>query len=342
VHARPGVKSGLGDDKNSLITTIKRKVKINNKISFSLALGIVVLTVVLFFTSSVTSSGMTSEEEFVLPKDSSIETLLYSYTEPEKTYAGQRDIKPPQQSILSSVKPASYSVKKGDTLSEISQRYDVKLGTLLSFNNIQDVRKIKVGMELKIPEIDGVLYTVQKGDSLSVISYRHGVSLNAILDANGLESSVIKPGQELFIPGASISEFELRKATGRLFIYPSAGTLTSPYGMRIDPFTGVWRMHYGYDIANHIGTDVKAAMEGKVVSVGINYKGFGKYVILNHKAGFQTLYAHLNNAVVSKGEWVSQGEKIGEIGNTGRSTGPHLHFGIYRFQKPIDPQKYLY
>lgn len=306
------------------------------------AVGVLsLLIIILFLTSSVPSEGMTAHDSLQLPEAEIVQTLLYSYTISEEERP-EEDLRHPQPAILSAVKPVTYQVKSGDTLSEIAANNDVELGTLISFNNITDVRRIKVGTNLKIPEIDGVLYRVKSGDSLSVIAHRHDIPLNDILDANELESSIIRVGQELFIPGAAISDFELKKATGRLFLMPTKGKLTSPYGMRTDPFTGIWRMHYGIDIANMIGTSVKAAMGGMVSAVGINPKGYGRYIIINHPGGFQSLYAHLSFSNVVKGDRVYQGQTIGEMGNSGRSTGPHLHFSIYQYQKPVNPDKYLF
>lgn len=324
-----------------LRSIIKKAARIN-RTSFFIGACIFVLVTLLFFTSSVPTTGMVQENPVRFPEDEQVEQFLYSYINPEKNWQRDEEIRLPQPEILSSLNPSTYTIRKGDTLSELSSQYKVSLSTLLSFNNIKDVRKLQVGTEIKIPKTDGVLYTVKKGDSLSVISYREHVPLNDILDANGLESAIIRPGQELFLPGASISDFELKKATGELFIYPTVGALASPYGMRNDPFTGVWRMHYGIDISNRIGTTVKASMEGRVGLVGLNHKGYGRYIIINHQGGFQSLYAHLNKALVTKGEWVRQGQKIGEMGNTGRSTGPHLHFGIYRYQNPVDPDTFLF
>ena len=318
------------------------RLKKLSSFSFVAVAATAVLVAVLFFSSSIPGSGMTESSEVTLPQDRAVEQLLLEYIEPENEQTGGADIKLPPASILSSINPDTYEVKRGDTLSEIAAEYEVSLSTLLSFNNISDVRKIRIGTELSIPPLNGTLYTVKPGDSLSLISYRNNVSLNDILDANGLESSVIRSGQELFLPGGKISDFELKKATGELFLYPTAGRLSSGYGMRNDPFTGVRRMHYGIDLANRIGTPVKAAMAGTVATVGINHKGYGRYVILNHTGGFQTLYAHLDTAAVKKGEKVRQGQVIGEMGNTGRSTGPHLHFSIYRYQKPVNPSTYLF
>lgn len=167
--------------------------------------------------------------------------------------------------------------------------------------------------------------------------------LNSILDANDLESEIIEPGTSIFIPGARISDYEYKKATGTLFIYPTRGRLTSPFGYRTDPFTGTRRMHYGIDLANRVGTPVRATMAGTVVVVANHPQGYGKYIVIRHERGYQSLYGHLETILVRKGQRVSQGQKIGLMGSTGRSTGPHLHFSLYKNYVPVNPLAgYLY
>ena len=245
--------------------------------------------------------------------------------------------------VVSTVSSFDYQVKEGDTLSEISKRYNINVGTLISYNKIEDVRRIWVGANLKIPDTDGLPYIVRKGDSLESIASDHRIPLNNILDANNLDSEVITPGDQLFIPGAKISEYDYKKATGTLFVYPTSGRLTSPFGYRSDPFTGVRRMHYGLDLANRVGTTVKATMSGTVVVIGDQPLGYGNYVVIRHDRGFQSLYGHLNKIIVRNGQRVSQGQKIGEMGNSGRSTGTHLHFSLYKNNVPVNPLKgYLY
>jgi murein DD-endopeptidase MepM/ murein hydrolase activator NlpD len=326
---------------------MKRKVRKwlqenKRKVSVYAASGLFLVFVGLFLSSSVPIAGYSVKHTaFSLPEQNEVRNHIFDYLEPE-TEGPQGEVTLPQGSILASIEPVSYTVKRGDTLSEISAEYGVNLGTLISFNGIQDVRRINAGSVLQIPNRDGVLYTVRRGDNLSVIAHRNGVSLNDILDANDLASSVIHVGQELFIPGAEISSFELKRATGELFIYPTKGRLSSPFGMRNDPFTGVRRMHYGIDITNTVGTPVVAAREGRVIAVGYSIRSYGNYVIIKHGQGFQSVYAHLSKISVSNGSYVRQGQIIGKIGNTGRSTGPHLHFGLYRYQNPIDPLEYLF
>jgi len=245
--------------------------------------------------------------------------------------------------VVSTVSSFDYQVREGDTLSEISKAYNINVGTLISYNKIEDVRRIWVGANLKIPDTDGLPYIVRKGDSLESIASDHGIPLNNILDANNLDSEVISAGDQLFIPGAKISEYDYKKATGTLFLYPTSGRLSSPFGYRSDPFTGVRRMHYGVDLANRVGTTVKATMSGTVIVLGDQPLGYGKYIVIRHERGFQSLYGHLSKIVVRNGQRISQGQKIGEMGSSGRSTGPHLHFSLYKNNVPVDPLGgYLY
>ncbi len=323
---------------NAVLKTARRVYR-GNSVYF--IAGTFLAPFIIFLSLSVPISGLTTRHrDILIPKDDEIEEMLISYLNPQDNGGGE--IRIPAESILTSVSPEKYVVRKGDTPSGIAEKYGLRLDTLLSFNNIQDVRKLKIGVELQVPDLDGVIYSVRKGDSLSVIAYRYGIQLNDLLDVNNLASSVIRVGQELFIPGGRMSSFDLKKATGELFVYPARGRLASGYGLRKDPFTGVNRMHYGIDLANAEGVPVVASMDGTVVAIGSNEKGYGKYIILKHQAGFQTLYAHLLKWSVTKGQKVIQGQKIGEMGNTGRSTGPHLHFAIYHYQKPVDPLHYLF
>ncbi|MDR2101441.1 MAG: M23 family metallopeptidase [Treponema sp.] len=230
----------------------------------------------------------------------------------------------------------SYSVKKGDSVSRIAADHAISMDAIIASNNIANARRLREGEILRIPNMDGIPYTVIKGDSLSKISSAMDVPLEVILDANDIVSENIDPGTVLFIPGAKKRTEDLKLALGELFIYPIRGRLTSPFGWRNDPISGVRRYHAAVDLAASTGTPVKAAMDGKVSTVGFN-SVYGKYIIISHNSGYQTMYAHLSITSVSQGAPVYQGTKIGEVGSTGYSTGPHLHFAVYKNGRAINP-----
>jgi murein DD-endopeptidase MepM/ murein hydrolase activator NlpD len=114
------------------------------------------------------------------------------------------------------------------------------------------------------------------------------------------------------------------------------------YGSRRDPFNGKIRMHYGMDFTGPVGTDIYATGDGKVVRAEYNPHGYGNEVIIDHGFGFKTVYAHLKKITVKKGQKVKRGDVIGKLGNTGRSTGPHLHYEVRRHNRPVDPIKYYF
>jgi murein DD-endopeptidase MepM/ murein hydrolase activator NlpD len=235
---------------------------------------------------------------------------------------------------------SSYRVQKGDSVSKIAAAHSISMDAIIASNNIANARRLREGEILKIPNMDGIPYTVNKGDTLSKISSALGVPLEAVLDANDIQSSTIAQGTVLFIPGARMRSEDLKLALGELFKYPLRGRLTSPYGWRSDPISGVRRFHAALDLAAGMGTPVKAAMDGRVSMAGVNAT-YGKYIILTHSGGYQTMYAHLNAFSVNQGDYVDQGLKIGEVGNTGYSTGPHLHFAIYKNGRAVNPLDFL-
>jgi len=122
--------------------------------------------------------------------------------------------------------------------------------------------------------------------------------------------------------------------------WPTKGWLTSYFGMRKSPYTGRPKKHEGLDIAANTGTPVVATADGVVARIETS-SGYGKTVILDHGYGYRTLYAHNSKFLVKRGQKVSRGDKIAEVGNTGRSTGPHVHYEILLNGVPVDPRKTL-
>ncbi|AHC14614.1 M23 family metallopeptidase [Salinispira pacifica] len=271
---------------------------------------------------------------FAVPHDSGIQL--------SSAAPAVEDLPDVDHSQFDALEVSEYQIQNGDTLGQIALDFDLNMDTLISFNQIRDVRRMQVGQSLQIPNRDGLLHHVEQGDSLSALSDEYGSSLNAILDANSLDSETISPGDTIFIPGVKMNQTDLKLVLGELFIYPASGRFTSGFGYRADPFTGARRFHNGVDWANRVGTPIKASMAGTVVHVESQIGNYGRFVIIQHPRGFQTLYAHMDSIAVSRGEYVSQGEMIGRMGNTGRSTGPHLHFSLIRNGNFVDPLAYLH
>ena len=237
----------------------------------------------------------------------------------------------------------TYTVASGDTISGIAKKFGLtNISTLISVNDIGNVRQLAAGQKLKIPSIDGIIYTVKSGDSLNSIVTKYGVKLESLIDVNELTTEILQKGQQLFIPGIGLDSQTLRNAMGDMFKLPISEKFrwSSPYGSRIDPIAGVKSFHTGVDMACPTGTPILASMSGRVTTTGIN-RVYGNYVIIDHGNGYQTLYAHMSKIIATKGQWVSQGTRIGLVGSTGYSTGPHLHFTVYKNGKLVNPMTVL-
>jgi murein DD-endopeptidase MepM/ murein hydrolase activator NlpD len=315
-----------------------------NPASFSFPLLMILAMSVLVSLAPVFEHrfGLYRLDRMDFPSDSSNESAMRLLVTPEpdaSLLAASADSQLP--AIIRSVSYSTWRVRSGDTLGGILSRFGLRnMSTILSFNGITNARRLTVGQTLTIPSMDGLVHTVVRGDSLGRIASRYAVPVTAILDANDLSASTVIAGQRLFIPGASLSPTELRRAMGELFVYPVKGRLTSRFGWRPDPFTGVRTFHTGIDLAAPIGTPVKATLDGRIATTGFS-SVFGNYIIISHDAGFQTLYGHLSAIGVSRGQYVAQGAIIGKVGNTGYSTGSHLHLSLYKNGKMMDPLSVL-
>ncbi len=121
---------------------------------------------------------------------------------------------------------------------------------------------------------------------------------------------------------------------------PVPGTITSQYGRRKDPVNSRSAFHEGVDIRGRLGSDVKATADGRVVKVGAD-PGYGRFVVLEHANGFRTMLGHLQKTLVKEGQEVKRGDVVGLLGNSGRSTGPHVHYEIHYKDKLVDPVKFM-
>ncbi|AHH13762.1 peptidoglycan DD-metalloendopeptidase family protein [Borrelia hermsii] len=316
--------------------------------SFIFKFNAIIFVLVLVFYLNIFSyyGSYVFLNKLSFPKDYFIDTFLY-YSDQDLTQINNHLFGVDTNNYEATVrkpfvlKVVEHKIKPGETLSHIAARYSITSETLISYNNIKDVRSIRPNFVINVPNMKGVLYTVEKNDSLSSIANKYKIPKVDILDANNLDNEVLYLGQKLFIPGGKMSKELLRNALGETFLFPTQGIITSGYGYRPDPFTKTISFHNGIDIANAANTPIFATKEGIVVTAGFSVGGYGKYIIISHNNGFQTLYAHLGSFAVKVGQRVSRGQIIGRMGSTGYSTGNHLHFTIFKDGKTGNPMKYL-
>ena len=268
-------------------------------------------------------------------KDEKIEYFLQQHVSDSIAVKEEEYSKLPQ--IMSEVKYRDYVVQSGDTIGGIAYKMGLKkIGTIFSANNITNARRIMNGTHLVIPSMDGIIYTVEKNDSFQSVAQKFNITLESLLDANDVNDKELNIGSKLFIPGACLSYEKIRRALGELFIYPIKGRLTSPFGYRRDPFTGRKSFHSGIDLAAPTGTPIKVIMDGTVSQMSFS-RVFGNYVIVTHENGYQTLYGHVSKFNAKRGQKLLQGDIVAFVGNTGMSTGPHVHLSIYKNGKLVDP-----
>jgi murein DD-endopeptidase MepM/ murein hydrolase activator NlpD len=234
----------------------------------------------------------------------------------------------------------TYKVIQGDTISAIALSKGLNQDTLLSVNAIKNSRQLQINQILKIPNQDGIYHEVNSSDTLSAIAEKYSVDEEAIKIVNELFGDSTAYKTVLFIPGARMGSTELQEINGDLFMWPVTGYITSPYGYRIDPFEGVRTFHTGIDIGGAYGTVIRAAMSGRVITASYN-DTFGNYVVISHHSGYSTLYGHLSSISVKSGAYVVTGERIGLMGSTGKSTGNHLHFTVYKNGVTVNPRTLL-
>ncbi len=244
------------------------------------------------------------------------------------------DIDKPKNSMIS-----VYIVREGDTLSGIAKLFGVSSNTILWANDLPRGSALQVGQTLTILPVTGVKYTVKKGDTISSVAKRFGADATEIATFNGIDDSLLAVGAQILIPDGEITAVTappVKRATGILVatLNSSKGNETQ-IGYYMRPLAGGVRTqgvhgYNGVDLAAPTGTPILAAAEGDVLiakDMGWN-AGYGGYVVIKHTNGTQTLYAHQSAVAVSPGQHVEQGQVIGYVGSTGKSTGAHVHFEI--------------
>ena len=232
-----------------------------------------------------------------------------------------------------------YTVKPGDMVGRIAARFGVSQDAIISLNKLRNTRGLQIGQILKVPTIDGILYTTREGDTPESIADQYRISLEKIAIVNNIPDNRLEAGLKIFLPDAKLDKVTLQEINGDLFKKPlRAGYwVSSRYGWRDNPFSGKRTFHNGIDMACPSGTPIYAAMDGTVIAAGYS-DTYGNYVTLRHHSGYQTLYAHMSKILVSSGQYVTTSSRVGLVGSTGQSTGPHLHFTVFKNKSSTNPQ----
>lgn len=246
-----------------------------------------------------------------------------------------------------------YRVQEGDTVSAIAQKFGVSMDTIMWENNLKKIDAIKPKQILRILPVTGVRHMVKRGETIYSIAKTYQVDAQSVIDYpfntfTNDETFALNAGQEIIIPdGIKPSEviIDTQKYTAKTvapipgvvgegnFMWPTSGTISQKF---------YW-YHKAVDIANSSNPVILAAQGGTVVTAGWNAGGYGNFVVIDHGNGYKTLYAHMlnNSMVVQAGQKVKQGQKLGVMGNTGRSTGTHLHFEVKSPNGNVDPLSLL-
>jgi len=298
------------------------------------------LTAILAFLL-IASSGWPSSDARIF------DLASLDYTENETLQSIRKDIKKSIFTVMSrrdvsnlpELKFYRYRVKKNETFWIVLSKSGLDMDTLMSVNNLTSPFQVGEGTVLFIPNMRGVV--VQGGDreALARVLSESRVGIEYARSANRSEDL---NKDFIFIPCGRVSSLERSMFLGSAFVSTiKNGRTTSGFGTRRDPFNEKrTQFHRGVDIACPVGTKIYAARGGRVTFAGYA-DGYGKLVILEHEHGYTTYYGHLNRFTVKEGDSVGVGHNIALSGNTGRTTGPHLHFEIRRHGKALNPHTFI-
>tara|TARA_E500000178_G_C17031475_1_gene760836 strand:+ start:2302 stop:3159 length:858 start_codon:yes stop_codon:yes gene_type:complete len=247
-----------------------------------------------------------------------------------------------------------YSVKPGDNLYKIANKYNLSIKDLIRENDLISPFKIFPNQKLIIPSIN--LHIVQRGETIYSISRKYDVDRYQLSRLNNVKiQKVIFPGQKLIIPSKKIikikkgsnkkdnfkeknerqaeQKYKLKKQN---FLWPIKGDIILNFG-QIKP-----GLHNdGINIEGKLGSPVKASQDGKVIYVGNEIPGYGNLILIKHKGNLITAYAHLKKISIKKNIQVKKGDRIGEVGKTGNVITPQLHFEIRKGKKAFNPKNFL-
>jgi murein DD-endopeptidase MepM/ murein hydrolase activator NlpD len=256
----------------------------------------------------------------------------------------------------------TYVVRSGDTFTSVGEKFGLTGRTVRLVNELPLGARLRAGQKLTVPPVNGAYHRVRQGETLGHLAKRYDMSPAKLVAANpGLKADKLALNQRVFVPGATALKYPAavmgesrgyrrgpwsqRQAAARSLVgrfgarvgalsTPAFGDFSSPFGVRGASF------HPGMDICNVVGTPIKAAKGGTVLTAGWN-GAYGMSVDIDHGGGVVTRYAHCSKVLVRAGQSVEAGQLIAKMGSTGRSTGPHLHFEVRIQDRAVNPASFL-
>ena len=247
-----------------------------------------------------------------------------------------KSMRPDQE--LPELKFYLYTVKKDDSFWMILAKSSQDIDTLLSVNSLSTPKDITAGRKIYIPNMRGVIVNGEDEKAVRQMLRENSIRPEYVYRINRCSGFGKK---YLFVPCGKISNLERSLFLGTGFMYPlpqkRSPRLTSSFGMRRSPFNHRYvEFHSGVDVSCPRNSEVLAARDGKVIFTGFE-GGYGKLVVIEHEHGYRSFYGHLSRPLVKPGDTVKRGAVIALSGNTGRTTGPHLHFEVRRGDMAVHP-----
>ena len=226
-----------------------------------------------------------------------------------------------------------YRMREGDSFWKILSATSLDIDTLMTVNNVSSPGMMKPGEIIYLSNMRGIVINNETGKELKTALRQKKISPDYVKAVNGVLDK-----KYLFVPCGEVSAVQRSLFLGTGFMFPLySGKQTSGFGTRNDPFgKKQTEFHKGIDIACPVGSKVLASRAGTIAFTGTS-GGYGKLIIIEHEHGYRSLYGHLSGYKGKVGQKVSRGDVIGYSGNTGHTTGPHLHFEVKRKGRSFDP-----
>ena len=247
----------------------------------------------------------------------------------------------------------TYTVKEGENLTDIAQKFSVSEDTLIVANDLSGPKDITSGDELHILPTNGVVKNLTSEEEIQKLAEKYDVKAETIRSYNNLDEEQIAKKTEVIIPEADIPYSELPhkeapqvRTASQQTPYTQPAAVSANRGRNIDgyfalPAPGRIKPHYNYagvDIINSPGTNIRASAPGKVIAAGFHGGGYGNYVKIQHPNNTVTLYSHMRSLTVKNGDHVNRGQTVGRMGSTGLTIpadASHLHYEVHGAQNPL-------